>query len=482
MSLTKLYDPEEFRRNGHQLVDQLADYLLRLRQHSDEEKVLNYRSPEDAYRLMNALLDEAPAANSAALFEPFLREIIRMHHPAYLGHQTSVVAPLAALSELVGALLDPGIGIFEQGNVGVVLEGIITERLATLAGWPEGASGFLTSGGTLGNLTALLCARQVMAGGDVWKNGNGHKPLAFMASEQAHYSVDRAVRTMGLGDKGLIKVPVDSGYRMKPEALQNSLEQARRQGIRVLGVVASSCATATGTYDPIGPIADFCEANKLWLHVDGAHGACVLFSKKHRHLLNGIERADSFILDFHKMLMTPKLVTAVVFRNGNHSFQTFAQKASYLWSQDEAHEWYNLGKRTYELTKSFMSIRVYALWKACGPAVFEENVDRLYSLAQRFNNLLKAQPDFETAVAQPESNILCYRLVNAEWDGEKTNRVNAAIRQRLLEEGNYFIVQTRLGDRLFLRSTVINPMTEEAHMNGLLQTIRSMGRLIASEA
>ncbi|MAT54356.1 MAG: pyridoxal-dependent decarboxylase [Saprospirales bacterium] len=479
MPLSDLYDPEKFRQNGHRLVDQLADYLHRLRQHSDEEKVMNYRSPEDSYRLMNELLDAPNQPDITSLFEPFLRETIRMHHPTYLGHQTSVVAPLAALSELVGSLLDPGIGVFEQGNLGVVLERILTERLAALAGWPKGASGFLTSGGTLGNLTALLCARQVMAGGDVWKNGNGQQQLAFMASEQSHYSVDRAVRSMGLGENGLIKVPVDQHYRMNPEALEQCLREAQKRGTKVLGVVASSCTTATGSYDPIGPIADFCEANKLWLHVDGAHGACVLFSKKHRHLLAGIERADSFIVDFHKMLLTPKLVTALVFRNGQHSFETFAQKASYLWEQDEKQEWYNLGKRTYELTKSFMSIRVYALWKAYGPAVFEENVDRLYSLAQRFNELLKAQPDFETAVERPESNILCYRLINADWSPEKTNEVNAAIRQRLVEEGKFFIVQTRLGDKLYLRSTVINPMTEAEHLQGLIQEIRSLGSLIA---
>ncbi|RMD97143.1 MAG: pyridoxal-dependent decarboxylase, partial [Bacteroidetes bacterium] len=130
-------------------------------------------------------------------------------------------------------------------------------------------------------------------------------------------------------------------------------------------------------------------------------------------------------------------------------------------------------------TKSFMSIRVYALWKAYGPAVFEENVDRLYSLAQRFNELLKAQPDFETAVERPEANILCYRLINADWSPEKTNEVNAAIRQRLVEEGNFFIVQTRLGDKLYLRSTVINPMTEESHLQDLLHEIRKLGSLIA---
>jgi len=208
--------------------------------------------------------------------------------------------------------------------------------------------------------------------------------------------------------------------------------------------------------------------------VDGAHGGCAVFSKKHRHRLSGIERADSFIVDFHKMLMTPKLITAVIFRKGENSYQTFSQKASYLWNQDEGREWYNLGKRTFELTKSFMSIRIYALWRKYGTAVFEENVDHLYALGKRFAKLLDEADDFEVLLPEPETNIVCFRFLPDKNSSEKeVEELNLSIRERLVQEGKFFIVQTRIKGRLYLRSTIMNPFTTEKEMKDLMEEIGS---------
>ena len=150
----------------------------------------------------------------------------------------------------------------------------------------------MTSGGTLGNLTALLCARQVKIEEDVWEEGYGGQQYGFMVSSEAHYSVGREIKVMGMGNHGIVKVPVDSRFRMRSDKLEECYQDAQKKGIQIIGVVASSCSTSTGSYDPIDAIADFCESRSLWLHVDGAHGGCVLFSEKHKGLLNGIERAE----------------------------------------------------------------------------------------------------------------------------------------------------------------------------------------------
>jgi len=478
--ITQAYDPDAFRQQGHQLVDQLADYLSEMLGDAPSRKVLEYLPPEVMYSRWQQDLNTPSNDQGEALFGSILNSTVHLHHPKYLGHQTSIVAPIAALAELLGSLLDPGMGVYEQGNAGVVMERILSEKLGELIGWGNTCGGFLTSGGTLGNLTSLLCARQVMTDGKVWENGYAGEQYAFMASSEAHYSVARAVQVMGMGSRGIVPVPVDDRYRMRTDLLESCFDEAEKQGVTVIGVVASSCATATGSYDELGPIADFCEAKKLWLHVDGAHGACVLFSEKHRHLLAGIERADSMIMDYHKMLMTPTLATSVLFRDQEHSFQTFAQKASYLWDKDEGHEWYNLGKRTFELTKSSMVLRVYALWKTYGKAIFAENVDRLYALAGSFTELLLSDGAFEVALKKPESNIVCYRFVKIGWTEEKTEQVNAAIRSRLVEDGEFFIVQTRLQGKLFLRSALMNPFTTEAALSDLIVEIKRLATLVGT--
>ena len=474
--IEQAYDPEHFRRQGHQLIDLLADYFTDIKKENSSQRVLNYVQPDELYQRWQEEVDGVPHDDEMAFYKTILHDLIHMHHPRYLGHQTSVVAPMSALSELLGASLDPGMGVYEQGTSGIVLERVLSKKIGDLIGWDDRCDGFMTSGGTLGNLTALLGARQVMAGGDVWEHGYQGKQYAFMVSSEAHYSVARAIKVMGMGSKGLVTVPVDRYYRLRTDLLNEYFNKAQKEGVEVIGVIASSCATATGSYDPIDEIADFCEAKKLWLHVDGAHGACVLFSKKYRHLLKGISRADSVIMDFHKMLMTPKLITSVLFKNTNHSYQAFAQKASYLWDKDDSQEWYNFGKRTFELTKSFMSIRVYALWRKYGTAIFGENVDRLYDRAKLFSKLINADNNFETVLQNPESNIVCFRYFEKKWTATKKEEINLKIREHLVQAGNYFIVQTRVQGELYLRMTVMNPFTTEKELKGLLSEIKNVAK------
>jgi L-2,4-diaminobutyrate decarboxylase len=182
-------------------------------------------------------------------------------------------------------------------------------------GWPETSGGVMTSGGSVGNLTALLAARQSRAGFDAWgAGGHGGPPLAVLCSAQVHYSISRALRIMGWGDGGAIAVPVDERYRLRAGELATAAARAAADGRRVIAVVASAGSTATGAYDPLGEIADFCDGSGLWLHVDGAHGASAALSPRLRHLVAGIERADSVVWDAHKMMMMPALVTGVLFR------------------------------------------------------------------------------------------------------------------------------------------------------------------------
>ena len=470
--LQRAYDPEYFRESGYQLIDLLAEALAAWQR--GEGAVTHYAPPDEALTRWRACLAEGPA-EALDFFRQYLDETIRLHHPHYIGHQTGVVAPVAALAELAGALLDPGMGVYEQGNVGVVWERLLVRALAERFGMDGArADGFLTSGGTLGNLTALLCARQRQVPGDAWMHGYGGRQYAFLVSEEAHYSVAKAIQSMGMGARGVVPVPTDARGRMRADLLEGILAKARAEGIEVIGVVASACTTALGTYDPLEAIADFCARHGLWLHVDGAHGAAVAFSERYRHLVRGIERADSVIMDFHKMLMTPTLVTAVVFRRGEDSFRTFVQKASYLWTEDETAEWYNLAKRTFELTKPSLSVRVMALWRLFGPELFGANVEHLFDLARRCHALLQAASDFETALPEPEANILCYRLCPAGVPADRLDALNQAVRQRLVEEGDFFIVQTRVQGRLWLRSTLINPMTTEADFARLMDRLRKM--------
>ena len=470
-NVQQAFDAESFREKGHQLVDLLADYISKA-QKGDLEAVYPYHHPDILFERWQKNLHTDNQQDLISFFKEVMDANIHTLHPNYIGHQVATPLPVNALADFMGSLMNSGMGVYEMGSPMVALERVVIMEVIKAMGYSESADGVLTSGGSLGNLTALLCARSVKAGRDVWQDGYAEdENLALMVSEQSHYCVNRAVKIMGWGESGIIKVPTLENYQLDASALEECYQSALKEGKKVIAIVANACSTATGSYDPIDEIADFCEKYDLWLHVDGAHGAGVIFSDKYRHLVKGIERADSMILDFHKMLSTTALATALVFKKGQDAYRTFAQKASYLWENSEKQEWFNLGKRTLECTKHAMSLRVYSIMKTHGNQIFAEHLDYLYDLGQEFYELLLDQSDFE-ALQKPESNIVCFRYSPQGLSKDQLNQVNADLRKVIIQEGAFYIVQTQLEDHLYLRVTLMNPFTQITHLQKLLEAIR----------
>ena len=465
------FDPEAFRRQGHELVDLLAGYLRAVRQ-NEEEPAIPFTPPEAEYAFWQQDYQHNRGGSPLELFASVLERSVRVQHPRYMGHQISPAAPLAALASLVDGLLNNGMGVYEMGAAGTAIERLVVKTVARQMGFGENADGVLTSGGTLANLTALLAARSVKSPSPVWQEGH-REQLALMVSEEAHYCVDRAVRIMGWGEGGIIRVPADGRYCMQAGRLEEYLRKARREGKTVIAVVGSACSTSTGSFDELEAIADFCQKHGLWFHVDGAHGGALCFSEKHRSLLAGIERADSVAMDFHKMLLTPAVATALIFRDGQHSFRTFSQKAQYLWERETDEEWFNLAKRTFECTKLMMGLKAYALLRTYGPELWAQYLDRVMELGRRFATLAQETDGVELAV-DPQCNIVCFRYHPEGMEGEALNALNEAIRQALLEEGRFYIVKTNLRGSTYLRVTLSNPFTTEADIRALLGSVAAI--------
>jgi L-2,4-diaminobutyrate decarboxylase len=258
---------------------------------------------------------------------------------------------------------------------------------------------------------------------------------------------------------------------MTAATLQNAFDLAIAKGYQPIAVGASACTTATGSYDPLNEVADFCEAHDLWFHVDGAHGFAVALADDYRHLLSGIERADSIIWDMHKMMLMPALITAVVFKNYRDSYIAFSQKASYLFDDDED-PWYDLAHRTVECTKSTNAIKAYFSLQAFGTDFFAEYVKSRAELTSYFATLIEESSDFELAT-KPDFNIICFRYCGAATD---INEMQLKIRKELIENGKFYVVQTNLNGDWYLRCTVINPLTDKEHLKNLLAEIRSLAQ------
>lgn len=461
---------ETFRQLGHQVVDLVADQLARSSRR--EGPVLPWLEPAAQLKAWPSAFPEEGGGDALEILGRAVREGIQLHHPRYLGHQCTAPLPLAGLCDLVASTLNNGMAVYEMGPVGVALEQHLVRFFCGELGFdPALADGVLTSGGSTGNLTALLAARQARAPHDAWDAGNAGAPMSFVCSDQAHYSVRRAAQILGLGSKGCLFAPSDEAFRLRPEALERTLDRATGEGRLILAVVGSAGSTNTGAIDPLDELADVCERRRIWFHVDGAHGAAGVLSPALKPRLTGLERADSVVLDAHKMLLMPALATFVLYRDGAHSFQAFSQEASYIYGQDPRSTWFDLGQRTLECTKRMIGLKLYVALQVYGPRFFGDYLARMQGLSQGFAKSIRARPHWELAT-EPDLNIVCFRFHPPHV--EDGDALQARIRTVLRDEGSFYIVQTRLRGRTWLRTTIINPETEASDLDALMARIEGL--------
>lgn len=396
----------------------------------------------------------------------YLARATRLHHPACMGHQVAVPLPPAVAADLVNGAINNGTAVREMAPPGAALERLLIRWMAGKIGWDAArgeGGGALVSGGSLANLTALLAMRAAAAPG-AWESG-APADLAVLAPEAAHYSVARALGVLGLGAGALVPVATDERLRMRAEDLPAAYARARAAGRRPIALVANAACTATGLHDPLAAAADFCAARGLWFHVDAAHGASALLAPGLRDRLRGIERADSVVWDAHKMLHVSSLCAAVLVRRPETLAAAFRAEAPYFdavapeTGGDDRDAW----PTTLECTRPVLALKLFLNLAACGEAGLGARVAALYAKARRFHDLLAATPGVR-CLAEPESNILCFRVGDDGVD-------QAELRRREVEGGAAYLTQAVVKGRIWLRLTVMNPASEERDVAALAQRL-----------
>ena len=470
-TLAAAYDPDRFAKLGQEILEDLVQHLRRAQGKADSVS-MPWTRPEEEQTFWEHRLDHPKGLPE--LMRAVVLRSNRLQDPRYMGHQVAVPFPDGALVGMVTDLLNNGGAIYEMGPTNSAMEEVLMARIGRRMGLPEGCGGVMCHGGTLANLVALLAARRWHAGPDrdPWTGGDDGLG-AVLVSEQAHYCVDRAVRIMGWGAAGVGLVDTDEHHHITAEGLERALVAMRQAGRRVVAVVGSACTTSSGAYDDLNLLADFAEREGLWFHVDGAHGAPAVFSDTHGHLVSGMGRAHSVAMDFHKIMGVPALCTGLFYGRHDHSFLPFTQAAEYLWSDAEEPEWWNFGKRTFECTKRMLSTRVAAVLEEYGEDIWGHLVDRLFGLGRALADLIEARPDFELAMV-PEANIVCFRYSPGavrSLDAAQQDEFTQALRRKHLENGPQYVVQTRFGGRTWLRCTLMNPLTEPADLERMLDRL-----------
>ncbi|QDT28167.1 L-2,4-diaminobutyrate decarboxylase [Gimesia panareensis] len=483
------YDPDLL-----SAASQTLSELLTLHARSLDEPdtpVLNWRAPAENLQQALEQLLQAPTTDLAtsdlpqriqefrALAQTLLDRGHNLQNPRYIGHQVPASIPLAGLFDAITAVTNQVMAVYEMGPWATAVELALIEMIGTEIGFTPGEfTGLVTHGGSLANLTGLLAARNQSCPeiGTLGPQAQLEASPVLLVSADAHYSVTRSANILGIGTEQILKIPLDEHRRMQPLALEELILECRSENRKIIAVVACACATPIGAFDPLEQIADLCEKYQIWLHVDAAHGGPTCFSKRYRHLTQGLHRADSVVFDAHKMMFIPALSAFLFFKNKAHRFTAFQQQAPYLFdpSAPEIAD-YDLGLRTIECTKRANSYALWGIWALFGKQLFADLVDVTFETAGIFQRLLQETPDFE-AVHEPECNIVVFRYQPA-WLAalplEQQNMIHFRIRRQIIESGEFYIVHSVIDGQAAFRITVMNPLTTEAHLKQLLNSICS---------
>ncbi len=486
------FDPELLGAAGQGLIRQLTDHMRHLR--SGQRPVLSWTEPlglvgaAGASLRQNAPYEAWREADQGALVQQFDRLVqqalasgINLHHPHYVGHQVAAAVPLAGLFDALGSITNQVMAIYEMGPWATAVEQALIDELGQRIGWEPGRfAGLVTNGGSLANLTALLTARNV-ALGEAWTQGvasEGPAPVMVVHSD-AHYSVARAVGILGIGTDNLLRAPLDAQRRMDPVCLDAMLSKLEQEGRLVIAVAAAACATPIGAFDPLPDIAGVCQKHRVWLHVDAAHGGSACLSQKYRHLVAGLEQADSVAWDAHKMMFMPALCAFVFYRDPAHRFAAFHQDAPYLFDPSAPGiADYDSALKTVECTKRAAAFGLWGVWSLFGPQLFSDMVDVTFDLGRTFHEKLQAAPDFEP-LHRPQCNIVAFRYVPEQMrqaPDEELGRFQLDLRHRVIESGSFYLVPTRAGGIGALRVTLINPLTTPDDLDELMAALRHHGQ------
>ncbi|MGH3360529.1 MAG: pyridoxal phosphate-dependent decarboxylase family protein [Nocardioidaceae bacterium] len=426
-------------------------------------------------------LDDVDAA-LAELETVYLDDAVYFHDPAYVAHLNCPVVIPALLGEVVLTAVNSSLDTWDQSAGATLIERRVIDWVCDLVGLGETADGVFTSGGTQSNLQALHIARGEAAARDT---STRRLPdllgsMRILASSECHFSVQKSASLLGLGSDAVLSVPCDSQRRMSRAAVRESLGECDAEGLSVMAVVATAGTTDFGSIDPLGDIADLCTSRGIWLHVDAAYGGGLLPSARRRHLLDGIERADSVTVDFHKAFFQPVSSSAVLVRDRS-TLRHVTHHADYLNPADvDDADRPNQVAKSLQTTRRFDALKLWLSLRIMGGDAIGEMFDTVVDRADDLWRSLDRHPDIHV-LCRPQLSTLVLRYAPAGADPATIDALNLRIREELFASGAAVVAGTRVGGRAYLKLTLLNPATSTSDLHKVVDLIADVGRRLATE-
>jgi aromatic-L-amino-acid decarboxylase len=399
-----------------------------------------------------------------------LDESLAPARPRYFAFVGSSGLEVGVLADALASCYD--VNLATHAGVADLVERQALDWVARFVGFPASGGAF-TSGGMISNLTALTAARE-SALPAVRETGLAGRPAALYCSAEAHYSVQRAAEVLGIGAGNVRAIAIDGDRRMVPAATAEAIDRDVADGIAPVAVVATAGTTLTGAVDPIDALAEICGARGVWLHVDGAYGLPAAAAPVTRSLFAGLERADSVVVDAHKWLYLPKACGVVLVRERAALERAFIHDEAYMLHADDG---LNAVDRTLEYSRPFRALKLWLAFRVHGAAAFREAIADNVALARRLADTIRAEPELELVVAEPQLSAVPFRHVPPGVDDVDAH--NLALVEALQHDSRVYVSSAEIDGHACLRPCIVNYRTTAEDVDALVEVALELGRELA---
>jgi aromatic-L-amino-acid/L-tryptophan decarboxylase len=471
------FDSETRRKLGYRLIDQVDRYYASL-----EDRPVQLPAEQRTFGTLNDPLPELgedPIGVLDAVFGEMVDKGFHISSANYFGLMNPTPTYMGFLGEALVAALNPQLATLARSQLASKIELETVRWIAERVGWGSAFGGTFTSGGNEANFSGLALALAARFP-DAVEEGMasiGARPVVY-ASTESHHSLDKSAGLLGIGRKALLRVPVTDRLQMDPVRLEQAIQEDRNAGRLPFCVVATAGTTNSGIVDDLVAIAEVCRQNDLWLHVDGAFGAAVVFSDNHRDLVRGIELADSITIDPHKWLAVPFAAGVILTRHPKMLEQAFSVAAPYMPKAAGARLPDN-SRISTQWTRRMNSLKLWLTLRVHGRKAYEEHIDRQLHLARTFAAWIEQSPDFELA-SPTMLTIVNFRVKSQGRNAQELAGIHADIVDQVTRDGQLWISDTVVNGGSVLRVMVISYLTEERHLKSLENALEAAVRSTSS--
>ena len=466
---------EEFERAAARVVEWIARYL----DSPERYPVLSRVAPGE----VRASLPQSPPERGeplAAILDDFESKIVpgvtHWNHPGFFAYFSISSSVPGIIGEMLTAALDVNGMLWKTSPSATELEALVLDWLRQLLGVGEGWFGMITDTASISTLLALAAAREARPELRIRERGMaGRSDLPAMrvyCSTETHSSVAKGAITLGLGHENVVMIPTDDAFRMRPDLLAAAIRDDRAAGRLPLAAVATVGTTSTTSVDPVRAIAEICRREEVWLHVDGAYGGVAAVVPELRHVLDGVELADSLVVNPHKWLFTPVDCSAFYTRRPEVLKAAFSLVPEYLRTDAGAHDApVNYMDYGVQLGRRFRALKLWMVIRAFGSEGLAERIRAHIALAQELARWVEAEPGWEVSAPHPFS-LVCFRYAPEGPSDADADAKNERIMTRVNESGRVFLSHTKLRGRYVLRLAIGNIRTERRHVEEAWRLLR----------